>query len=192
MEWRQLGGSDIVVSQACIGAMMWGEQVSSATAHEMLDVAFDEFGVNFIVSYCSVPFISLGPCAYCSVSEFLFLRTQDTSELYPAPPDPDTFGAADRIIGSWLKTRQRSDVVLATKVAGYSEDISWLRKGSTPGTRASKSQIIESVDASLKRLGTDYIDLLQIEWPDRHTGSNMAAFDAKVCSARNDHLLATL
>ena len=74
----------------------------------------------------------------------------------------------------------RSDVVLATKVAGYSDDISWLRKDKTAGTRVSKAQVLESVDASLSRLGTDYIDLLQIEWPDRYTGRNTAGFDPQV------------
>jgi diketogulonate reductase-like aldo/keto reductase len=85
------------------------------------------------------------------------------------PADEENYGAADRIIGRWLKGRDRKDVVLATKVAGYSEDIYWLRKSSESGTRVNKAQITESVDASLKRLGTDYIDLLQIEWPDRYT-----------------------
>ena len=85
------------------------------------------------------------------------------------PADEDNHGAADKIIGKWLKKRARGDVVLATKVAGYSSDIDWLRKGPGSGTRVSKSQIIESVEASLLRLGTDHIDLLQIEWPDRYT-----------------------
>ncbi len=49
MEWRQLGSSDLVVSKVCIGAMMWGDQVNEATATAMLDTAFDDFGVNFIV-----------------------------------------------------------------------------------------------------------------------------------------------
>ena len=51
-------------------------------------------------------------------------------------------------------------------MAGYSDRITWLRK-SGAGTRVSKADILESVDASLRRLGTDYIDLLQIHWPDR-------------------------
>jgi len=141
MPLRPLGDSGLLVSKVGLGAMMWGEQVDEATATALLDVAFDEFGVNFI----------------------------DTSELYPMPADEENFGAADRIIGKWLKGRDRKEVVLATKVAGYSKDIYWLRKSGEPGTRVNKAQIMESVDASLKRLGTDYIDLLQIEWPDRYT-----------------------
>jgi aryl-alcohol dehydrogenase-like predicted oxidoreductase len=120
--------------------MTWGEQVDNAAANEMLNVAFDDFGINFI----------------------------DTSELYPMPADPTTFGAADRIIGKWLKGRPRGDVVLATKVAGYSNEITWARKFGA-GTTITKASVQESVDASLARLGVDYIDLLQIEWPHRRT-----------------------
>ena len=50
MALQPLGTSDLVVSKACLGAMMWGDQVDASVATEMLDVAFDEFGVNFIVS----------------------------------------------------------------------------------------------------------------------------------------------
>jgi hypothetical protein len=49
MVYKNLGNSEVVVSQACVGALMWGDQVSSHSAHQMLDIAFDEFGVNFIV-----------------------------------------------------------------------------------------------------------------------------------------------
>lgn len=49
MEYRKLGTSDLLVSKVCIGAMMWGEQVNEPDALRMLDLAFDDFGVNFIV-----------------------------------------------------------------------------------------------------------------------------------------------
>lgn len=61
----------------------------------------------------------------------------------------------------------RDKLVLSTKVAGYSPDITWLRADEAP-TRLSRKQIIEAVDGSLRRLGTDYIDLLQFHWPDRN------------------------
>merc|ERR1719460_711874 len=61
--------------------------------------------------------------------------------------------------------RERSEVVIASKVCGYNERFTWFRGGPT---RVTREQIFESVDASLERLNTDYIDLLQIHWPDRY------------------------
>lgn len=48
--YRQLGQSDLVVSEVCLGTMTWGEQNSDEEAFEQLDFAFDRFGVNFVVS----------------------------------------------------------------------------------------------------------------------------------------------
>ena len=62
---------------------------------------------------------------------------QDTSELYPAPSAAETSGAADRIVAKWLKGRSRDDLVISSKIAGYSADIDWLRSGGE-GTTASK------------------------------------------------------
>jgi aryl-alcohol dehydrogenase-like predicted oxidoreductase len=93
--------------------------------------------------------------------------TQDTAELYPVPADPDTSGLSETILGKWLKKRRREDVVVASKVTGYSDALTWLRKdGGT--VRLSGEQISEAVEGSLKRLGTDYLDLLQLHWPDRY------------------------
>ena len=87
----------------------------------------------------------------------------DTAEMYAVPPSPDTYGKTESIIGNWLNTHKdkRKDIVLATKIAGAG--LPWVREGG-PITRAS---IASSVDASLKRLQTDYIDLYQLHWPNR-------------------------
>lgn len=77
----------------------------------------------------------------------------------------------DRTVAAFMKGRRREDVVLATKVCGYSDRMTWFpRKEPNTPTSLTKEQIIYSVDASLERLGTDHIDLLQLHWPDRYTG----------------------
>ena len=82
-------------------------------------------------------------------------------------------------MAKFLKTRSRSDVILATKVAGRSERINWLRKDGS-STVVNRKQILESVDASLSRLGVDHIDLLQIHWPDRYTGGLFGQSDFSI------------
>ncbi len=87
----------------------------------------------------------------------------DAAEMYPIPPGSDTYGDTERIIGNWLaqNPQRRSDIILATKIAG--NGLSWIRNGADITGRA----VIQSVDASLQRLQTDYIDLYQLHWPNR-------------------------
>jgi aryl-alcohol dehydrogenase-like predicted oxidoreductase len=65
--------------------------------------------------------------------------------------------------------RPRDSVVLTTKVCGYNDRYDWFRD-SGAATQLTKAQILESVDKSLSRLGTDYIDLLTFHWPERSVG----------------------
>ncbi|MGD8108411.1 NADP(H)-dependent aldo-keto reductase [Pantoea sp. FN0302] len=91
----------------------------------------------------------------------------DTAEMYPVPPRPETQGLTESYIGNWLKARgNRDKIVLATKVAGPS-------RGSDAGIRPAqvldRKNIRVALEASLKRLNTDYIDLYQVHWPQRQT-----------------------
>ncbi len=136
MDYRKLGRTDLTVSALCLGTMTFGQQNNEADGHAQLDYAFER-GINFI----------------------------DTAEIYSIPPKPETQGATERIIGSWLAARKNRDrVILATKVAGRG-DARWLRGGEA--TRLDARNIAQAIEGSLKRLRTDYIDLYQLHWPDR-------------------------
>jgi len=90
MPMRPLGDSDMLVSKVGIGAMMWGEQIDEATAAALLDVAFDEFGVNLIVRdgfVCTIDLVTVSLTAYfffpvrTPLSSILCLRTKRTMGL---------------------------------------------------------------------------------------------------------------
>ena len=132
-----LGQSDLRVTPICLGTMTFGEQVNEADAHAILDRALER-GVNFL----------------------------DTAEMYSVPARAETYGATETILGRWFAKRPgvRQKVVLASKVAGPSRGMPWVREGK--GMTA--ADIVASCDASLKRLQTDVIDLYQIHWPERH------------------------
>lgn len=91
----------------------------------------------------------------------------DTAEMYPVPPLAETQGLTETYIGTWFKSRGcRDRVVLATKVAGPGDWLPHIRGGKN---RLDRPNIESAIDASLKRLQTDYIDLYQLHWPDRRT-----------------------
>jgi aryl-alcohol dehydrogenase-like predicted oxidoreductase len=100
----------------------------------------------------------------------------DTAELYPTTPvSAETYGRTEEFIGTWLKkTGKRKDIVLATKIAGAG------RPHIRDGQPIKPATIRQAVDASLKRLQTDYIDLYQIHWPNRghYHFRNAWSFDA--------------
>jgi len=84
----------------------------------------------------------------------------DTADVYPLG-SPDV-GTTEEIVGAWLATQARDSVVLATKC--------WGATGPGPNDRGlSRAHILHAVDASLRRLGTDYIDLYQVHSPDPRT-----------------------
>ncbi len=137
MNTVRLGHSDLHVTPICLGTMTFGEQVAEADAHAILDRAVER-GINFI----------------------------DTAEMYAVPARAETYGATESIIGRWFQRRPglRQRLVLATKVAGPSRGMPWIREGAG----MTGADIIASCEASLRRLQTEVIDLYQIHWPERH------------------------
>ena len=138
MHYRPLGQTDLRVSAVCLGTMTFGEQNTEAEAHAQLDRALAA-GINFV----------------------------DTAEMYPVPPRAETQGRTEAYIGRWLAERGGRDrLVLATKVAGPGDWVSYLRPGEV---RLDRANIETALEASLRRLRTDYVDLYQLHWPDRET-----------------------
>ncbi len=138
MEYRELGRAGVKVSAITLGTMTFGEQNTEAEGHAQMDYAV-EHGVNIF----------------------------DAAEIYPIPPKPETQGRTEAIIGTWLAARKNRDkILIATKAAGRSKTIDWLRDDGSL-SRQSPAQIMEAVNNSLARLQTDYIDLYQLHWPDR-------------------------
>ena len=137
MQKIQLGQSDLHVTPICLGTMTFGEQVDEPTAHAVLSRSLAR-GIDFI----------------------------DTAEMYAVPARKETFGATETILGNWFKANPgaREKLTLASKVAGPSRGMPWVREGA--GMTA--ADIVASCDASLKRLQTDVIDLYQIHWPERN------------------------
>ncbi|ELY4156644.1 NADP(H)-dependent aldo-keto reductase [Cronobacter turicensis] len=91
----------------------------------------------------------------------------DVAEMYPVPPRPETQGLTETYVGNWLKKRaNREKLVIASKVSGPSRNND---SGIRPNQALDRKNIRDALDASLKRLQTDYLDLYQVHWPQRPT-----------------------
>lgn len=136
MRYSPLGSSGLSVSRVCLGSMTWGIQNTQADADEQINYSIEQ-GINFI----------------------------DTAEMYPVPPNAETYGDTERCIGNWLSrhTSKRDSLTIASKISGpgfpYVRNNS-LITGETIGL---------ALDDSLARLQTDYIDVYQLHWPNRST-----------------------
>jgi len=140
MKKRRLGRSGIVVTELCFGTMMLGSANDERESFALLDRAYDA-GIDFF----------------------------DTAEVYPVPPEAKWVHRTEEIVGKWLKTKPRDSIILATKVAGPAHG--WF----VPPVRHGKSamdrrHIRQAIEGSLRRLGTDYVDLYQTHWPDHDFG----------------------
>ena len=127
MRYRQLGSSDLQVSEISLGSWLtYGLGVGDAAARACVEKAF-EVGINFI----------------------------DTSNVYGR-------GAAEEFLGEVLASRPRDSYVLATKLFFPMDD-----SGENQGL--SRAQVFKQIEASLKRLRTDYVDLYQCHRYDPET-----------------------
>eukprot|EP00878_Enallax_costatus_P026760 GHUV01028750.1.p1 GENE.GHUV01028750.1~~GHUV01028750.1.p1 ORF type:complete len:275 (+),score=71.12 GHUV01028750.1:1198-2022(+) len=136
VQHRQLGATELVVPGVCFGTMLFGESQDYSTAHQLLSACM-EAGVNFF----------------------------DTAEMYPVPQSAETQGLSEQYSGRWMKNHSRDKLIIASKVAGPSGQMTWIRGGPH---KLDAANINTALDDSLRRLQTDYIDLYQLHWPDRY------------------------
>lgn len=143
MEIRRLGRTGLKVSELCLGTMTFRWTSTEEESLQVLDAAF-EAGINFI----------------------------DTADVYSRWVPGNPGGVAETILGSWLKTKPRDQLVIATKVRGP------MGEGQN-NQGLSRVHIMNAVEASLRRLQTDYIDLCQSHAPDDLTPleETLRAFD---------------
>lgn len=136
MNKRRLGRSGLVVSEIGLGTMTFGSMADEASSLAILDKAVAA-GVDFL----------------------------DIAEMYPVPPNEEYAGRSEEIVGRWLADKPRDSVLIASKVAGPGGGwfLGPLRSGHTGLDR---HNIERAVEGSLRRLGTDYLDLYQTHWPD--------------------------
>lgn len=128
---RKLGNSELMVSPIAFGGNVFSWTLNEKESFRMLDALFGA-GFNFI----------------------------DTADTYSMWVPGNKPGESETIIGNWLKTQKREDVIIGTKLGG---DLGENRKG------LSGKYVKQAVEASLKRLGTDYIDLYQSHYDDPDT-----------------------
>src|ERR1700689_3773247 len=140
MQYTHLGRSGLSVSRLCLGTMNFGPLTSEADSHAIMDAAHD-YGINFF-----------------DTANTYGLRSAGVSGL------GDGKGSTEAIIGRWFAQGggRRERTVLATK--GYGDMGEWPNDG-----KLSALNIRRALDASLKRLQTDYIDLYQFHHIDRAT-----------------------
>ncbi len=103
----------------------------------------------------------------------------DTADVYPLGGNRETAGRTEEIIGRWLKGK-RQHVIVATKCAGAMGPKPW-------DQGMSRKHILDAIEGSLRRLGTDYVDLYQLHRFDTLTPIDEAleALDTIVEAARH-------
>ncbi|WUH92073.1 aldo/keto reductase [Streptomyces sp. NBC_00433] len=141
MKYTQLGRTGLKVGRVVLGTMNFGSETDEATAHGIMDSALDA-GVNFF----------------------------DTANIYG---DENRKGLTEEVLGGWFAQGggRRDKVVLATKLYGNmtNDGTSWREQSWPNHDHLSALNIRREVEASLRRLGTDHIDVYQFHHIDRAT-----------------------
>ncbi|MFG1805549.1 aldo/keto reductase [Streptomyces sp. NPDC049040] len=141
MRYTQLGRTGLKVGRLVLGTMNFGSQTDESTAHAIMDTALDA-GVNFF----------------------------DTANIYG---DDGHKGLTEEVIGGWFAKGggRRDKVVLATKLYGNmtNDGTPWSEQSWPNHDHLSALNIRREVEASLRRLGTDHIDVYQFHHIDRAT-----------------------
>ena len=109
----------------------------------------------------------------------------DSADIYSRWANGNPGGVSEQIVGRWMQQNAipRDKFILATKVRGH--------MGGGPGDEGlSIKHILESVENSLRRLQTDYLDLYQTHWPDEETPieETLRAFDELIKSGKVRHI----
>ena len=139
MDYRELGRSGLTVSAFGLGVMTFGGQTPEDDALRQMDMAWEAGVILF-----------------------------DTAENYPTPTGPETQGRSEEILGRWIAARGlRDKVVIATKVAGPGNAAGDMTHIRGAARRLDRANIRQACEDSLRRLGTDRIDLYQLHWPER-------------------------
>ena len=141
MEYRRLGHTGLKVSSLCLGTMTFGSNFYN----------IGTLDVNAATSFLKI--------ATASGINFF-----DTADVY-------SFGQSEQILGRAIKGIgfPRAQAVIATKVMSPMTEAAGKRTGDMNNRGLSRKHIFEACDASLQRLGTDYIDLYQVHGFDRTT-----------------------
>ncbi len=150
MDYAHLGRTGLQVSRLCLGTMNFGWSADEPTSHRIMDAALDA-GITFF----------------------------DTADIYSRWVPDNPGGVSETMIGNWLKTKDRRQVIIATKARGRMWD-------GANGEGLSRHHLLQAAEDSLRRLQTDYIDLYQMHWYDEATPieETLAALDTLVQSGK--------
>lgn len=134
MKYRTLGRTGLKVSELCLGTMTFGENFFGIAV-------VDQPSANAMVARALAAGIN-----FC-----------DTADVY-------SYGESETVLGQALKDSrvERDKVIIATKVRSAMSEAATAGTGDVNNVGLSRQHIFSSVEKSLQRLGTDYIDLYQV------------------------------